>query len=544
MSTLLVAISAKNIHKALAPWCIKAYCEKQEPGLVIDILECSINDRISDILASIYHCQADIVAFSCYLWNIELITKVAPALKALLPHCTIVLGGPELAEVESHDFPWADYIIQGPGECAFHTLLINLRRRGPAGPRLIKGENFCVWSELPSPYTVDYFTSFADSKMLSIANQLVYYESSRGCPFSCAFCLSSASSGVEYLPLERVKQDLQRLLEAGAECIKFVDRTFNANRARAHAILEYIKALDTACVFHFEVAADLFDNDLLDLIATMPHGRVQFELGIQSTHSLTLQAVSRQTDTAKSLAHITTLTAMQNCRIHVDLIAGLPYDTLETIARALDQCLECRPHILQLGFLKCLKGSKMPSIARELGYSFCPYPPYEVLHSNSLSFAELVELKAVEVMVDKFYNSAMFKNTLAYAGAELFDSTYTLFRDLSRYANTGGDFKLSLKHAYTLLKNFLSQYADRPVVEHYIKLDCLTYDPKGQLPDDITFSRDKARELEVKKQSKAQTTPYNKVRVEYFPFDGRYRLFIYDERDPLTKAYRVITLES
>jgi len=539
INVLLVSIDAKNIHKPLAVWCIKSYCENYSPMREIKVLENNINDNIDEIIGKVYRGAPDIVGFSCYIWNIELICKIAKTLKKLLPECIIVFGGPEVTfENNINDYPFADYIIQGPGEAAFYDLLNKIEDGIEPLGKIISGTG-AAFESLPSPYTEKYFDSFKSGKMISLKNQLIYYESSRGCPFHCEYCLSSVTSGVEYLPVKRVKDDLYKIIAQGAKCIKFIDRTFNADKNRANEILLFIQSLDTECTFHFEVAADLFNDNLLAVIASMPVCRVQFETGIQSVNEKTLDAVSRRTNTKKALDNIRRLTEMKNCHIHVDLIAGLPYDSLLTFSQAVNLCLDANPHMLQIGFLKILKGSLIRKKSNSYGCSFADNPPYEVLNSNCMSYNDILVLKGLAKVIDKFYNSGMYKNTVHFAVENIFKSAYEFFIRLADFCEYKDNYKSSLKNSYTILLNFLLQYCDRKYAEHYIKLDCLTFDAKGILPDGIQQFRDKTAEAKLKRKKEFGKCS---IRVEYFEMDNKKRLFIYDCKDPVSKEFKVVEL--
>ena len=349
INVLLVAINAKYIHKSLAVWCIKAYCDENAVECETTVYESNINEPIGNVIAEIYKASPDVVGLSTYIWNTDQIAKITGTLKKILPSCMIVLGGPEVSfESTLGNYPHTDYLIQGAGETAFSQLITSIAA-GLAPPKcIIKGDNL-DFSGFPSPFTEDYFESSQTDGKASIKNQLVYYESSRGCPFNCAYCLSSVTQGGQELPLPRVKAELDLLLSRGAKCIKFVDRTFNANKKRMAEILEHIYQLETNCTFHFEVAGDLFDKRLLDIIVEMPVNRVQFEVGIQSVHPPTLAAVSRKTNTEAALENIRLISAKNNCHVHVDLIAGLPYETPETFAPAINRCLAAR----QIGRASC-----------------------------------------------------------------------------------------------------------------------------------------------------------------------------------------------
>ncbi|MCL2843444.1 MAG: B12-binding domain-containing radical SAM protein [Oscillospiraceae bacterium] len=539
MNILLTALSAKHIHKTLAPWCLKAYCDTHVPGVLVEVQEHTINNRVGDIVADIYLRRPDVVGFSCYIWNIEHVVKTATLLKKLLPACIIVLGGPEVSfEADCRAYPFADFIIQGAGEVTFAKLVKQLMTGNVPDGGVIHSDPSSGFDALPSPYTEQYFRSFAEGPMRAIQNQLVYYESSRGCPFSCTYCLTSTFCGVQELPLDRVRSDIDRLLQHGAACIKFVDRTFNANRRRALDILRYILALDTDCTFHFEVAADLFDAALLQVVSQMPPRRVQFEIGIQSIHVPTLDAVRRSTNTEQSLAHIRTLTGFGNCHIHVDLIAGLPFETMDSFVKGIDACLHARPHMLQLGFLKLLKGTALRENRRTYGYLYNDYPPYEVFQSHAMSFSDMIQLKQIEAVIDKFYNNGTCFNTVTYAMEHVFASPYRFFAALADF-NGGANLSVSPKHAYTLLFHFLCQHTDPAIAAHYVKLDCLTFHTKGVLPDEIPAHRDRTAEHTYKQTT---TSHCRNIRIEHFEHDGKTRVFLYDKKDAMTQAYGVVCL--
>ncbi len=536
IKVLLVAINAKHIHKALAVWCIKAYCDNNAAGCEFAVFENHINEPIGNIIGEIYKELPDVIGFSTYIWNTDQVVKITGAIKKILPSCIIVLGGPEVSfETSMDNYPSADYLIKGAGETAFSQLTNSIAAELAPENKIIKGESL-DFGDFPSPFTAEFFQSSQTHAMASVKNQLVYYESARGCPFNCAYCLSSVTQGVQYLTLQRVKDELGLLLSQGAKCVKFVDRTFNADKNRMAEILEYVRCLDTDCTFHFEVAADLFDKHLLEIIATMPVNRVQFEVGIQSVNPKTLAAVSRKTNLEVGLENIRVLSARNNCHVHVDLIAGLPYETPETFALAVNRCLAVRPHMLQLGFLKMLKGSELRKNQENFDYLYTDYAPYEVLKSNAMSTAELLQLKGIERVIDKFYNSGMFVNSLQYVAFKLFKTEYDFFCLLGEFCEDIGNIRVSLKSSYSILLSFLLQYANKDEAEHYIKLDCLTFDAKGMLPDSIEQLRDRAVEAQLKNKPEYKK---KNIRVEYFAYDNKKRLFVYNHKDPITKAYTV-----
>ena len=528
MNKLFVCINAKNIHKAIAPWAIKAYCEKQG-AIGFSVLEANVNDSVYEIVSRILIKEPDVIIFSCYIWNIELVKKIGGLIRELLPKAVIVLGGPEVSfeeDLSDFDFRFANYLLRGAGEVAVCRLLKKLSKEkcetSETKEAVVQG---CSgdFNDFPSFLTEDYFQSFSENQIPFIEKQLIYYESSRGCPFSCSYCISSTDEGVFYLEIERVKNELKLLVDRGATVIKFVDRTFNANKERAKKILEFILKLDTTAVFHFECAGDLFDEVLLEIIEKMPKGRVQFEIGIQTVNEKTIKAIGRKVNNALALKNIKKITSFDNVHVHVDLIAGLPYETLKSFIDAINCCLNAKPHHLQLGFLKMLKGTRIRN-QNDFGAVFTQFPPYEVYKTNTLSHRILHHLKKMESLIEKFYNSGIFLNSLNY-GFELFGTPYDFFDNFIKHMNNSTiNFKSSIKNAYSILFEFLSRYGEKLKAEHFVKLDCLLFDSKGLLPDKIMSKRDKQKELDYRRNNKTK----NRIRIEYFDYDSKYRLFNYD----------------
>lgn len=642
MNVTLVAINAKNIHKSSSVWCLKSHCDSLNTGINIDVFEANINVSINDIIKGIINSNPDVLAFSCYIWNIEYVVKLGKLMRKLLSNLNIILGGPEVSfEQDMTSYPFANYIIKGEGEQAFSELLIKLNNKmnnqnlnittenistegtsvifdkqavaskitdndkklntnipflttvadaehnfitgvsvvsdnqtvplvspdsekelisntsvlsvigsklNDDGFDLIASNTKCKiingsngdFNSFPSPYTDKYFESFAFNQIPTIADQLVYYESSRGCPYNCSYCLSSSISGVQFLDIEKVQCDLLRFINNGATCIKFVDRTFNADKPRAKKLLRFILQLDTQCKFHFEAAADLFDEEMLQIILQMPIARVQFEIGVQSINEKTLNAINRKTDTDIVLRNISKLVSLNNCHIHIDLIAGLPYDTINTVVDSINKCIQCKPHMLQLGFLKMLKGTLLREQANSFGAIYADFSPYEVYQTDTLSVKDMLVLKNIEQVIDRFYNSGAFASTVDYAITKVFETPYDFFYKYSEYCTGKLISRISLKTAYILLYEFLLCYADETQVKHHIKIDCLSTDKNGLLPDGITQQRNKPAELMYKQNEKNNSL---NICIEYFELDNKHRLFIYDNKDPITNRYKSIFID-
>lgn len=476
MKILIAAINAKYMHSSLAPWYLKsAYSLKEENNNTIDIIDFTINMQYEQIIASIYNNNPDILAFSCYIFNIEMILKICVEIKKLLPRLILILGGPEVSYdskeiMESHTE--IDYIISGEGEKPFSRLIdfvsdnkymlsdiagITYR----IGNEIIQNpmdKIQCDLNSLQSPYT--------DEMLENAKNKIVYFEASRGCPFKCSYCLSSESGGVRFFGLERVKSDLNKLMHSEVRQIKFVDRTFNCNVTRAKEIFSYIINTvknDTSgkCIsqnYHFEIAADIFDEELLALLSHAPQGLFQFEIGIQSMNEKTLQAVNRKTNISVCRENIRRLIAEGNIHIHLDLIAGLPFEDYDSFASSFNDIYSQKPHDIQLGFLKLLKGSEMRSYANANHYVYTDYPPYEILCTPILAFDDILKLKNIENAVERLYNSGKFHLSINFI-VKRFDSPFNFFESFSSYLLTQNiyDKSISLKEYYNLYYDFATE---------------------------------------------------------------------------------------
>ncbi|HEX3028675.1 MAG TPA: B12-binding domain-containing radical SAM protein [Clostridia bacterium] len=498
MKTVIVSLNSKYIHSSLAPWYLKAFCN-EECG-IIRIREFTINENPDTVLSSIFLEQADAVAFSCYIWNITYVLKVAEDLKKISPETVIILGGPEVSydpDVLLAEKHYIDFIISGEGERPFKSLLNFLSgKRADAdlfgityrsGASIIKSampqliENL---DSIPSPYT--------EEMLDSLNGRIVYFESSRGCPFSCSYCISSTFEGVRYFSIERVRSDLHKLINAGVKQIKFVDRTFNCNKKRAIEIFKFISEDQSEVNFHFEAAADLFDDEMLQVLSSIKPGKIQLEIGIQSTNESVHKAVARKTNIQKVLDSISALVAFRNMHIHVDLIAGLPFEDYESFKNSFNQVYGLKSDNLQLGFLKMLKGSRIREEADFHGYKFKSCPPYEVLENRYISYREMLELKGIEELVERYYNSGRFVSSLNYLikGSKL--TAYDFFRSFLVYDEKNVhslERSLSSRELYKVLLDFtdsvISEAVNREFLNELLKYDFLLSDNSNNLPNGI-----------------------------------------------------------
>ena len=480
MKIIFCAVNAKYIHTNLAMRSIGKYCKDFSPV----IKEYSINDNIDNIIASLYQQKPDVIAFSCYIWNIEQILYIAKSLKKVLPRLCVILGGHEVSyncdEVLRENF-FVDFIIRGAGEKPMHSLLTALRnkkcledvsslsyRKGDE----IKQTPVCEDDDL-NEYEFAYDESINDLK-----GKIVYYESSRGCPFHCSYYLSGNNGKVNFLDTERVKRELMFFIEHNVPLVKFVDRTFNADKKRAREIFEFIINNSKKTCFHFELAGSLIDEETIQVLKTAPKGIIQFEIGVQSTNEETIKQIGRSVDFEKLRENVKKLIELDNIHIHLDLIAGLPMENYESFARSFDDVLRLKPHVLQLGFLKMLKGSRIREEAQKWGYKFKDKAPYEVMENSFISFDEIIKLKYIEEVFEKYYNSGDFKRSMEF----LFDkkaSAFSVFEEIFEYykKNTLFDRAISLEMRYDILNEIF----DFPEFSDYVKADRLT-NPKAKMP--------------------------------------------------------------
>lgn len=437
--TALCAVNAKYVHTNLAVRSIKKYCETQNSEFDITICETTINDSMSAYLASLYKLDADIYCFSCYLWNIDKILLLADNLKKAFSgekDIKVVLGGPEVS-YDSADvmkkYPFVDCIIYGEGEITAFELLSGTDMKDIDG--ITYRENDNIVQNLPRklPGDLNYLPFAYDEEIEQYKNKIIYYESSRGCPFACTYCLSGDESRVRYLSYERVKSDLMFFIKHKVPLVKFVDRTFNASRKRTRDIFKFIIENAGETRFHTELAGDLIDDELIDVLRTAPDGLFQFEIGVQTTNVKTTDAINRAIEWKPLKENIQKLMSLGTIHIHLDLIAGLPYEDFESFKKSFNDVMELKPHMLQLGFLKLLKGSHIRHNAYEYGMVFKTDAPYEIIKNKYLSFDNLLSLKNTEYVLDKYYNSGAFKKTMNYLFKRYGNDYYKVFFDIAAY---------------------------------------------------------------------------------------------------------------
>lgn len=491
-----------------------------------DIKEFSINDRVENILEGIIEEKPDVVAFSCYIWNMEFVNRLAELIKLVDPNIEILYGGPEVSYegkefLENHP---GEYVIVGEGEKTFREFV--LYKLGEGKIEDIKGLNYkrdgkvfenpkrpeMDMNELVFPYTYEE----------DINNKIVYYEASRGCPFKCKYCLSSVMHGVRFLDVERVKKELKYFMERGLKLVKFVDRTFNCNREYTVELLKYLSEQDTETRFHFEVAADLLTAEQIEILNNAPKGRFQLEVGVQTTNNEVLHNINRYITYENIKEKVLKVASGKNVMQHLDLIAGLPGEDLESFKKSFNDVHAIRPDEIQLGFLKLLKGSSMREEAEKWGIVYSPYAPYEIIRSKDISYEELLLLKKVEAMVDKYYNSCKFNNVIKFF-LDIYDKPFDFYYDLAMFFEEKGNFKRSIGNVeyYKILLDFYLEKIggeDEGLFKEVLKFDYLCFNKKRWLPDFLVRTITKEDEQNIKDSFDRQM-PFKKAHIEKFEVD-------------------------
>lgn len=495
MQILLTTLNAKFVHTSLGLWYIYQYCRSDFPELVFK--EYNINQDLAWVLGEIFLTRAEVVAFSCNIWNIEATLILCQRLKEVAPQTTIVLGGPEVwAEpariMENH--PEVDFIVVGEGEITFKEWLHQYKQVQPdwggiAGLVYRDGQSIVVNAPRPQIADLNILPFPYPDNLTDFRNKLVYYETSRGCPFQCQYCLSANEEGIRYFPMERVKQELLRFITAEVAQVKLVDRSFNCNLRRAKELWRFLIEHARVTNFHFEIVGDLLDEEALAILREAPAGLFQFEIGIQSTNRETLAAIRRKMNWERLRQRITELVQTTAVFVHLDLIAGLPCEDYTSFARTFDETLALRPHRLQLGFLKLLQGSGLRKQATEYGYRFTREAPYEILANPWLSYPELLRLKGIEDLLERYYNSGRFIRTLEYCLSRT-ESAFFWFERFSRWWKEQGldEFAHKSKDLYRYLLRFVEtaggwETAELEVLRNRLKFDLLSAERMVELPD-------------------------------------------------------------
>ncbi len=592
MKILLAAVNAKYIHSNLAVYSLKAYAD--DPA--VEIGEYTINQQKDDILMDIYKRKPDILCLSCYIWNLDYIEEIVAEIGKLRPDMPIWLGGPEVsydAKEVLRRLPCVKGVMKGEGEKTFKEICQIYRKEyekntkdlsteteeKACGYQLENVDNSWQQSEnvdkqlkgvlgitfrmerkfIDTPWRPIMDLSevpFVYNHMEDFEHKIIYYETSRGCPFSCSYCLSSVDKRLRFRDIELVKKELQFFLDHKVPQVKFVDRTFNCKHDHSIAIWKYIMEHDNGITnFHFEIAADILNEKELELLEQMRPGLVQLEIGVQSTNPKTIKEIHRVMDFEKVSRIVRRIQDKGNVHEHLDLIAGLPYEDVESFAHSFDDVYALKPEQLQLGFLKVLKGSFMQEHQEEYGIVYKAHPPYEVLYTKWISYEDVLRLKGIEEMVEVYYNSRQFTNTMEELEKE-YDSAFSMYDRLAAYYEAHNYNAVQHKRSarYQILLDYVRQYHNEK--EDTFR-EVLTYDyylrenakSRPEFAGEYLVAKDVARAFYEKEEETHKYLPdYGKydrnqmrkmTHLEYFKQADTYILFDYQNRNPLNQEARV-----
>ena len=582
MNILLTAINAKYIHSNLAVYSLRAYaagkCERYKEE--IGIAEYTINQPLDQILMDLYKRKPEVLCFSCYLWNIEYVEQLVAELGKIMPQTDIWLGGPEVSYHASHmleQFPQVYGIMRGEGEETFLELTEFYHNN--SGKSLEQCEKVQRLKEIVGITFRDgeEIIETADRSVMDLSkvpfvyedldvfkNKIIYYESSRGCPFSCSYCLSSIDKCLRFRDLELVKKELQFFIDHEIPQVKFVDRTFNCKHSHSMEIWSYIKEHDKGKTnFHFEVAADLLNEEELNLISTIRPGLIQLEIGVQSTNEQTIKEIHRTMKFSQVTEVVNRVHAAKNIHQHLDLIAGLPFEDYNSFHKSFCDVYALKPEQLQLGFLKVLKGSYMEEKTKDYELLYQNRPPYEVLSTKWLPYSDVIRLKGLEEMVEVYYNSRQFEHTMELL-EQVFGDAFVMFEEMSNYYEEHGYYGVNHNRVarYEILYAFIKevalvQYETLLTEEQFRQTLVMDLYLRENMKNRPAFAGDSLVSKEVERtfyDTEAEEHQYLKGYEKYDKrqlrkmthlenLDGHLILFDYQNRNPLTNqatTYEVI----
>ncbi len=569
MKVLLAAVNAKYIHSNLAVYSLRAYALQRCDGICpreIEIAEYTINQPPDEILMDIYGHQPDILCLSCYLWNIISVENLVRGIPKILPGIRIWLGGPEVsynAREMLDKYPEITGIIRGEGEETFADLMDIYHRQPDKKENFSEVKGITYWDEegkvveTPPQDVMDLSRiPFVYEHIEDFRNRIIYYESSRGCPFSCSYCLSSIDKCLRFRDLRLVEKEVKFFIDHGVPQVKFVDRTFNCRHDHAMAVWTYIKKYDRGITnFHFEVAADLLNDEEIELIRSMRPGLIQLEIGVQSANERTIREIQRTMKLDQVRDRVARIKEMKNVHQHLDLIAGLPYEGYDSFARSFDIVYDMEPEQLQLGFLKVLKGALMHDKAEEYQLLYQDRPPYEVLSTKWLSYGELIRLKQIEEMVEVYYNSGQFRNTIKHLRKE-FSSPFAMYEALAAYYRENGLFgrQYSRIARYEILHHFIEvgkqqEYLEWLTLDLYLRDNVKNRPPflgenKVTKEEASAFYRAEASERRYLKGYEGYDSRQMRKMTHLERIGGKLILFDYQRRDALIGDARICVIEN
>ena len=484
MKILLTTLNSKFIHTNLAIRYLKQMVKDIE-DINVDIREYTINNELDFILKDIYTNNYDVILFSTYIWNVNDIVKLCNNLKKVKPNIKIALGGPEVtydSEEAMKKYDFIDYILYGEGELIFRDftkyLIGDMKIEDVDGIVYRSNDSIITNKPMKLLENLDLIPSpYEELDKKEYENRIVYYETSRGCPFNCQYCLSSAIEGLRYFSIDRVKKDLKKLIDARVSQIKFIDRTFNANKKFAMEIMKFLMENDNGyTTYHFEVTAHLLTDDMLEFLKDCKEGLFQFEIGVQSTNEKVLDAVGRRDDFKKLSYVVQKIASFRNIHQHLDLIAGLPYEDYSSFENSFNDVFNLGIEHLQLGFLKMIKGTGIRNQADEHEFRYKEYPPYEVLYNKYISYNEILKLKDIEEILERYFNSKNFVLSMRYIIHNYYkESPFKFFEEFATYFNDNGYFNASQgkNQLYKILVDF---YTDKINIETELFKEIVKYD--------------------------------------------------------------------
>ncbi len=550
LNAVICSLNSQYIHSSLAPWCLLAGVEKYcHDGITAKVVEGTINEEPQKVLERIISSRPMVLGFCCYIWNVTTVIALVKMVKEQLPECIIFLGGPEVsynAKEMLKNYPMVEYVVSGEGEEPVARILNAIANQSEItgipglcyrrGDEIVVADSHTPCEIPPSPYTESYFEA--------LKGRIAYLETSRGCPFSCAFCLSGRCGGVRHYDLERAKHEMLLLANSGTQTIKLVDRTFNANSRRAKEMFRFIIEhyridIPEGVCFHFEIAGDLLDEESIALIGKAPVGSMQFEIGLQSFNAQTLMDINRKTNVNRLKKNIAALLKNENAHIHIDLIAGLPHEDMKSFKESFNTAFELSPHMLQMGFLKLLHGAPMRENSEEFPCDYDIKPPYVVKKTPWLSEGEMMLLHQTEHTLDRLYNRGRFHRTLAYLLSTMQKTPFDIFFEFGQFLDKTDEVQKSLDDFTALV---FSYFASQTTVDKTTLRDCMVCDrlatnSSGKLPKALRVE-DPMLKMSIKKLEQINGRK-KAVKRGYALLYGKSLLAYvdYEDKNPVTGEY-------
>lgn len=549
MKIVITMLNSKYIHSSLSPWYllsgVRAYCDAE---IDAEVTEATVNENISNIVSRLSEKNADIYAFCCYIWNIDCVKRIAQEIKKQTG-AVIIFGGPEVSynadEILKNNC-FVDFVLSGEGDESFPALLNCISANGDFS--LIKGvcyrDNDNIIISEPVFSDKEPLSPYCDEYFRTLNGRITYIEASRGCPFSCAFCLSGRCGKLVLFDIERVKREIILLAKSGTQTVKFIDRTFNTKEDRANEIISFIidnygKKIPRDVCFHFEIDGGTLKDSTLNLLKSAPAGLFQLEVGLQSFNPDTLRAVHRNPDTGKLENTIKELVSAGNMHIHADLIAGLPYENIDSFRNSFNRLYELKPHMLQLGFLKLLHGSELRDKRDNFGCTFSEKSPYEVIATDCLSEEDMKTIHFAEDAVDRLYNSGRFRRTLEYLVNECNFAPFELFESFGRF--TEDKRNIPLDEYISLVYNFFGSKTDKMRLRDALVCDRLSSNPSGIIPSCLKIPDTRLRR--IKKHLSENMKLDGKIACAILYSENRVVYCDYKHKNPVTDNYELSYME-